>query len=461
MQCRVCFSTTQMKLLSLFSVKIGNQSLAEVLTSLAGIEVSLLFICYHSLIFKFQIFKAVGPQMICVECLGDVTNACETKRKVLEADKRIRNLEVEEVTRTLETQINTICVETIEKENVQNDIVEHNTSQTRKSFIQKISRSEINSFPEENLEANQSECASNSLENKLKLSKVKNFHCDICSFSSHRKKNVERHILAVHMKAFKFICEFNNCKREYTTQAALKFHRVRDHDDQISKFQCDKCKTKFSCESLLNIHLQRLNCRPRVQRNFETKTAEKSLICPHCDFKTAHKFSLQQHVNLLHLNIRKSFNCSHCEISYSNKISLKHHLFRVHKLSHIRCAECEAPFSNEEQLKAHKDNLKCNARKATEEDYEQTEQGVKCTICNRSYRSKKEWITHYFNHHKFNKICDICNLQLSTYASLKNHKKTIHDKIKRFACSECNKTFAAKHTWLFHVNTHSGILFDF
>lgn len=465
----------------------------------------------------FQIAQAEKlPEMICVECLSNVTTACEIKRKCIEADKSLRNKLLEMLKSSVisnttelqpsehhETNPSSDVFETFNNESLSSFLVDPEVTQDstepsvdqseiglrqtrsgavlrqpekqtkRKVQIQeeqfspapkkKKSSTHKSEFSELKIcckvcgqdfkNSSESRCHCNDKHE----SDAKEFCCDSCPFVSKRKKNVERHILAVHMKSFKFNCPLSECDRQYTTQAALKLHCVRDHDES-SPFECEKCKQKFSCESLLKIHKQRLTCRPRKNKNVEKKFIEKSHVCPHCDFRTAHQFSLTQHVNLIHLNIRKTWKCSHCEnTEFSNRISLNQHMFNFHNLSHIRCPECDQAFSNEAQLKLHKDSLKCNARKATEDDFVESESGVMCTLCNRNYRSKKEWITHYFNHHKFNKICDICNIQLSTYASLKNHKKTIHDKIKAFACTKCPKKFSAKHTLEFHLNTHSGI----
>jgi uncharacterized Zn-finger protein len=429
--------------------------------------------------------------MICVECLNNVSLACEMKRKCIEADQKLRQ--------TLETELNAAESDTA----IQNTIIHYESFATSNEMsndlegdysqqanvvfeIDDTKNVETEKDTDKSIEKDDSEQRRKSLrlcstrkrklessllakdeqserlkmlkyDNSLKIeADSKDFHCDMCKFSSKRKKNVERHILAVHMKSFKIICSFKNCNRQYTTQAALKLHCVRDHDES-SPFVCEKCYQKFSCESLFKIHHQRLTCRPRKKTNLK-KVFEKTLNCPHCEFMTAHQFSLAQHVNLIHLNIRKTWKCSICEdTKFTNRTSLNQHMFVVHNLSHIRCPDCDQAFRDQSQLKSHKESLKCNARKATEDDFEETSAGVKCNLCNRFYRSKKEWITHYFNHHKFNKVCDICNLQLSTYASLKNHKKTIHEKIKRFSCSECPKSFSAKHTLKFHLNIHSGL----
>lgn len=427
--------------------------------------------------------------MICIECLGLLTTACETKRKVIEAD------------RTLKSQLRFVqpaiqMVETVNEKSEEhhcdksegllddgNRKTFRRTRQSVKANIKRFDPTKLielsgsntkenpcDSIIDETLQNNvtnksvfkttisNSKISSSLTQSNTKLKILKQFSCDLCTFDSLRKKNVERHIMALHLKLFKFECTEKDCSREYTTRAALALHYVRDHDNK-TEFNCNKCKAKFSCKSLLKIHAQRLTCRPRKNKYAE-KSIEKTLLCSYCDFKTAHKFSLTQHTNLKHLNLRKTWKCSHCEnTEFSSLISLKLHMFDFHNLSHIRCPECDQAFLSDDQLTAHKDSLKCNARVATDKDFEETSTGIKCNLCQRSYRSKKEWTTHYFNHHKFDKVCDICNIQLSTYASLKNHKKTIHEKIKAFKCTECPKEFSAKHTLQFHLNAHSGICF--
>lgn len=401
--------------------------------------------------------------MICVECLSQVTSACETKRKCLEADETLRRAMPKNSTFEVDCtkpeesrgESSVDVFGSAESEVIENDVETGGPEVVERKSLRKICRKQQQlKLPPSPRKEIMVPTRQKQIDESVNSPK---FRCDVCGFVSKRKKNVERHILGVHLKVFKFYCPVSACSRQYTTRAALNLHCIRDHDGS-SQFQCEKCFQKFSCDSLLKIHNQRLTCRPRSNRNVKRKVAEKSLACPHCDFRTAHQFSLTQHVNLIHLNIRKTFKCSHCARSeFSNRISLNQHLFRIHNLTHIRCSECDQAFSNEAQLNAHKKSLKCNARKATFDDFEETESGVKCNLCHRSYRSKKEWTTHYFNHHKFNKVCDICNVQLSTYASLKNHKKTIHEKIKSYACTECPKQFSAKHTLTFHLNSHSGI----
>lgn len=417
--------------------------------------------------------------MICIECLSQVTSACDTKKKCLESERTLRSLlEPKNSSEILEehSEMSIIfeVVESIEQENqeqilvIQQRIQAENGSSLRRSSRQ--NPTEKPKFPKETnsprilnvlsptkLLERPAKKATSPEQFQLDTPKInqKVFNCDLCNFATNRKKNLERHILAVHLKSYNFSCSFDKCNRQYTTKAGLNLHFIRDHDES-SPFECEKCNRKFSCASFLKHHLQGLSCRPRSKTTNKEKT-EKSLACQHCSFRTAYQFSLKQHINLIHFNIRKPWKCEHCkDVEFSNRNSLNNHLFTVHNLLHIRCADCNQAFWSETELANHKTSLKCHARKATEDDYVETKSGVKCNLCERSYKTKKEWTTHYFNHHKFKKICDICNQQLSTYGALKNHKKTVHDKVKPFECTECPKKFSAKHSLQFHLNTHTG-----
>jgi KRAB domain-containing zinc finger protein len=418
--------------------------------------------------------------MICVECLSLVTSACETKTKCIESERRLRSLiEPNPNSGTLpeifeehsEMSIIFEVVETIEQEAQEQylmiqrsatpkDIKTRRRSSRQMSAKSTTSISTSSAMQAENhttsLPSTTEKCASvNSPQSHPTLPSPRFYSCDLCNFSTNRKKNLERHILAVHLKTRKFNCSFVNCNSAYTTKAGLNLHVIRDHEEN-SPFKCEKCLRKFSCASFLKHHLQVLSCRPRPTRANKT-LIEKCLSCPHCPFQTAYQFSLKQHINLIHLKKRRLWKCEHCEnVDFSSKKSLNNHLFTIHNMLHVRCSDCNQAFWSELELENHRKSLKCHARKATEDDFVETDTGVKCNLCDRSYRTRKEWTTHYFNHHKFLKVCDICNQQLSTYGALKNHKKTVHEKVKSFTCTQCPKQFSAKHSLQFHLNTHTG-----
>lgn len=396
--------------------------------------------------------------MICVECLNHVTTACQTKRKCMEANDQLKNKLLQKSRIALvQSEIATEVLENASSDSIEipiNHIKESMTVTRRVLRFRKTSPERISS-PSKEPAAAQSPKKNVAIHRISKPAVKKLFQCDLCGFESNRKHNLDRHLLSLHIKATKFSCTFDGCLRQYTTRSALKLHLVRDHGES-SSFDCKKCQQRFSCQSLLKIHQQRLTCRPRKLK--AAPPAEKKLSCSKCDFKTAHQFSLNQHMNLIHLNIRKAWKCDLCpDTVFSNRTSFNQHAFTVHNKSHVKCPDCDQNFTDESQLKSHKDSFKCKARKATDDDFSESATGeTTCNLCKRSYRTKKEWTTHYFNHHKFKTICDICNLQLATYASLKNHIKTIHEKVRAFACTECPKKFSQKHTLQFHMNLHTG-----
>lgn len=395
--------------------------------------------------------------MICVECLNHVTTACQTKRKCMDANEQLKKMLLQKSRLVqVQSEIATEVLETASCDSLEApaDRVNEPVKAQRQSLRSRKVTGKL-APPSSEVTATTSSLVKVVPILKLTKSAIKKlFQCDLCGFESNRKHNLDRHLLSLHIKATKFPCSFDGCLRQYTTRSALKLHLVRDHGES-SSFDCKKCHQRFSCQSLLKIHQQRLTCRPR---KLKAAPAEKKLSCTKCDFKTAHQFSLNQHMNLIHLNIRKTWKCDLCEDAvFSNRTSFNQHAFAVHNKSHVQCPDCDQNFTDESQLSSHKESFKCQARKATDDDFTESATGeTTCNLCKRSYRTKKEWTTHYFNHHKFKTVCDICNLQLATYASLKNHIKTIHEKVRAFACTECPKKFSQKHTLQFHMNLHTG-----
>ena len=68
---------------------------------------------------------------------------------------------------------------------------------------------------------------------------------------------------------------------------------------------------------------------------------------------------------------------------------------------------------------------------------------LNCSACNKSLK-KDNLIRHENRCGKFH--CLICNKSLVSAGALKNHIKTVHEKLKPFQCDKCEASFGMKHT---------------
>ncbi|XP_061478466.1 GDNF-inducible zinc finger protein 1-like [Rhineura floridana] len=86
---------------------------------------------------------------------------------------------------------------------------------------------------------------------------------------------------------------------------------------------------------------------------------------------------------------------------------------------------------------------------------------ITCTKCVEKFISRKKYVDHCKNvHHSLpGKIyqCDICSKSFASYNSWKEHRASVHTEDRRFACTLCNATFKRKRDVRTHyVRKHEG-----
>lgn len=152
--------------------------------------------------------------------------------------------------------------------------------------------------------------------------------------------------------------------------------------------------------------------------------------------------------------------------SYSTKNSLNIHLYSFHNVpAPFRCEVCNSGFTNISELNAH--FKRCTGNKVVHgrgkllsmSSYYKKIGGVlQCTLCPRSFPTKKHYSDHFQGYHRDNKTCAICDKTFSTFMCYRTHYKAVHLKIRKFKCEHpgCGKEFARKLGFLSHRNTHTG-----
>ncbi|KNC26784.1 hypothetical protein FF38_06351, partial [Lucilia cuprina] len=228
-----------------------------------------------------------------------------------------------------------------------------------------------------------------------------------CGRTFANEKNLNRH-LEVHTMKASFICTIDNCGKGFPTEARLKLH-IRVHN---KRNVCDICGYRCAALTTLVIH-------KRVH------TGERPYACLTCDKRFISNTALIEHMNV-HATTR----------------------------SHI-CEICQTGFTSFKGLRRHKKT-------------HTNERNYKCSLCDKAFKTYNTLDNHMRCMHREprapNEIqsTDILIADSFEEYALKKIKTSI-DKMKKYQCQECNKTFKRlngldNHLRQFHGATDSSIV---
>lgn len=254
--------------------------------------------------------------------------------------------------------------------------------------------------------------------------------CDLCPYSSFKKKVIETHIKQHANKSLKqYSCK--KCGQIFQTLQILDRHLSIK-----TTHKCFFCSIEFACRPLLIQHKKKdhqglLKCHhcPRMLAiglmNNHMKFHGKEFFCECCGFTTLDKQSFQRHQKsyghgeFLGKDMR-IFQCGKCPKRFVTKSILKRH----GKESHIdaellTCKICDFKCKNSRTLKLHNVSV---------------HQGIKgtkrfhCDLCSTKSKHKSEMRLHVQIHMKERKkfTCDFCNKKMLQKTSIYQH--FIHSK---------------------------------
>ncbi|XP_065349900.1 zinc finger protein 354C-like [Cloeon dipterum] len=179
------------------------------------------------------------------------------------------------------------------------------------------------------------------------------FECEHCDYFTTRMNVMVLHQQAKHFpKMFK--CD--SCDASFGSKFLVNFHYKKFHTFDVCKSCgqdvslgykadhrrlsfCTKCKLKFKCSGLYQLH--RKSCK---QAPYSCKECGESFnVC----------WKLNHHVRKFHSKI-PNFRCDHCDYSSFNKTYMGGHMQYRHFPKTIKCGECNHLFASESFLKDHK-----------------------------------------------------------------------------------------------------------
>lgn len=314
----------------------------------------------------------------------------------------------------------------------------------------------------------------------------KRFQCDLCSemFSSLPK-------LRAHMRVHPdgaYICELR-CRKWFKNVADLLYHR-RMHID-IKRYKCLHCnyETKYvyqhalhmkKCKHQTGIKIEPLNMLPQYNSPqnikypeikflkhdlklkrfdfvlpFHTYLYQSYTACSICNKVFHETFKIDQHVRYC----GKIFKCDFCGVT-----TKKIFLMRNHMLTHFKTLQ----FQHEKQIFPYGKHIKhfrlifkcltCNKEfkqkimltdHIIRNHYKKPAKIFTCSQCNYT-STNRLYIKDHSKSHAKKHNCDTCGRQyqqlfkLLAHQKLKKHGPFAGEKIRRYQCDKCPKSFEKK-----------------
>jgi len=249
--------------------------------------------------------------------------------------------------------------------------------------------------------------------------------CAICDFFF-SKKDKDHFQLRKHMKSehnVGYVCP--TCKIKLPSKLTLRQHNAQEHKESNLCFKCGK---SFNDKYYLDVHVSR-NCDIQMRGN-------KCSLCG----ETFESRSLKiEHFATMHKDV-KLYDCTECSSRYILESSLKTHILHAHKnTGGSICPICGKKLNSIHEVRRHTAFM--HEGKARPK--------FKCTLCEKSYGTKKVLEEHMSVHEGKIFQCSNCDEEFNSKLKLERHIAKEHDKLHK--CTQCDSAYATKKSLLTHI----------
>ena len=265
----------------------------------------------------------------------------------------------------------------------------------------------------------------------LAHSEERKFACTYCDFKAKISVVLKRHIKRLHHNELNFVCDI--CGKKFFEAYRLKIHEethVKEKKRKTAHLEvqneiCDICQQPFLGKQALSVHKS-------VSHDIHEPINEKkkSITCDKCGKSFTSPKYLYDHCNQEHPTVEKiasiEAKCHNCHIDFYQAHTLNNHLVSCLMKDEVKQFKCEKCT----------ENLSLGTVGSTSEIWH-------------SSTALRKHIAE--SHNLILTICEICGALLKSKYYLEDHKKSVHEKVKNFACNYCGKVFASKSTLNGHV----------
>lgn len=220
---------------------------------------------------------------------------------------------------------------------------------------------------------------------------------------------------------------------------------------------CTICGNNFKDASSLRRHT-RIKHASKFQAMEDIKADAKKYKCHICSVSLSCSGSIQRHVRLMHNKVgTEQAEKNHPDYPYP-------------------CPVCNRTFANEISLQRHASYHKKTGEIPSDTNISNY---TTCKPCDRGFETNWSYERHLMQHPTpqapvpQGKICNVCNLVVTTSMSLRRHKKLKHPELylaeenlkselelkKRYKCEMCNKPIASYSSLQRHIKlVHNKII---
>ncbi|KAL7732223.1 hypothetical protein ACLKA6_018462 [Drosophila palustris] len=327
-----------------------------------------------------------------------------------------------------------------------------------------------------------------------------------CNESFAQTRMLTQHMRKVHNIAKPIIHPCPECDKVFRCPMALKKH-MYNHTGEELPFGCNICQKRYRVNTELRDHLLRhagiknfvcpycgvgRTTKQELDKHILTHTKEKKFKCDQCDHTSHNKQCMTKHIRVVHMKIR-NFVCQYCPRSFGSAYACKNHEKLHTRNDCFECTICGKKFLFEKRLTKHlrtheKRKSKATAsstKTETDGDAQKKEKEPVAVMKVPNIPAKPKdprrvevvdisqlagtainpfpsvSVSSWSPQEDFAKtegqnICPECGKNFNKIAGLKLHIKTVHDKIKDFACRFCPKRFGKSGHLRHHEYTHTG-----
>ena len=325
-----------------------------------------------------------------------------------------------------------------------------------------------------------------SIQDELKSKKSGQYKCEECDYKTNCSEGLRKHHEKNHLGLVKYGC--SSCDYKKYHSLTVRRHIENKHLEGEEAKVVRLGDTEKIYEYPQNTY-----------RRTKKSISNGKFKCNECDYSSNRHYMLKSHIDTVHLGIR-NFSCKYCPYKSCEGANMKRHMQSAHGdisrfITRLDCKKC---VNNED----HVDHVLCK----TKNEYEPTIDGqFKCTECeystNSKYALKRHFnIVHYKSSNelpvneqmnsienessevemkeiktqpgiqegakgvaipkklRLMEVCNLCGYKPKPSASMKAHVEQVHEKVKRFYCSECRMSSYKRASLNRHVlKKHSRV----